>query len=247
MPFQFRRSERTFTLPGSNETFRFLWGAALGDRLAVLSGVANDNHSKATASWKGMLNYAREAGMALLEAQKRLGFAGKWGKWVKSRFNGSRETAIVYMRIAKHWNHPNVVQAKVRGMEPTSINTFLKLVRGQPQESKEPMKDPERDMRRSVVEQVKTALSWMTPTEVAVLESNFDEAWRAMKGSLANKPINPNGSRLRANDSDDDEELDWDRPAEDAAEAERTRFAAEHEERATRHRRASASRRHYGQ
>jgi hypothetical protein len=48
-------------------------------------------------------NHARLSGLALIEIKKRLGH-GAFGTWLDTDFAGSRETARVYMRIARNWD-----------------------------------------------------------------------------------------------------------------------------------------------
>jgi hypothetical protein len=56
---------------------------------------------------KALVNDARVVGAALLQLKARHQH-GKWGDWLKKHFNGSSETARLYMRIAKNW--PLVVE-----------------------------------------------------------------------------------------------------------------------------------------
>ena len=107
-----------------------LTGAALGSRLKTLADEANKHHSEVRAHWMGMLDHARQAGEALIEAKRRLGHKSKWSKWRRERFEGSKETACNYMRVAREWNDPRIQQARADGVAIDSINKFLKFLRG---------------------------------------------------------------------------------------------------------------------
>ena len=69
-------------------------------KLSRFAKVANENHGKVTKHWLGLANNARKAGEALAEAHSCCPH-GKWKKWLKDNFNGSYETAMVYIKIAK--------------------------------------------------------------------------------------------------------------------------------------------------
>jgi hypothetical protein len=99
-------------------------------KLSQLAETANANHRAVGRVWLQALNYAKVAGDALNEARPILGGRGRWGKWVRSQFDGSWRTARVYMRVSKKWNDPRMETARAGGMEPESIQAFLDIVRG---------------------------------------------------------------------------------------------------------------------
>lgn len=109
---------------------RKLTGVALVSRLNTLADSANKHHAKVQAHWKGLLDHARLAGEALIEAKRRLGHKTKWSKWRRDHFEGSKETACNYMRVAREWNDPRIQQATASGVTIDSINKFLQVLRG---------------------------------------------------------------------------------------------------------------------
>lgn len=106
-------------------------GKARVRELTKLADEANRHYHEAVAAWRRALEHARQAGAALLEAKRLLGHRRKWSRWRHANFDASAETSRVYMRVARHWDHPRVEQARNQGIEVASINTFLKLIRGQ--------------------------------------------------------------------------------------------------------------------
>jgi len=49
----------------------------------------------------------------------------------ENNFDGSYETAVVYMRIAKHWGDPRIFEAKKK-ITINSIKGFLDVLKGKP-------------------------------------------------------------------------------------------------------------------
>ncbi len=47
------------------------------------------------------------------------------------RFDASRETARVYMRISREWDNPRLQEARHNGFELTSIQSVLRLLGGE--------------------------------------------------------------------------------------------------------------------
>ncbi len=82
-------------------------------KLRELAEQANQHLRESKMAWRGALEHAKQAGDALLEARRITGKYGKWGRWVRNNFDGSMETARVYMRIARNWNHPLVKKARL--------------------------------------------------------------------------------------------------------------------------------------
>ncbi len=87
-----------------------LTGPVLTRRLAKLAETASTHHQQADqmhrVAWQGWLEHSRQAGEALLEAQRRLGHRSKWSKWRKANFKASKETACDYARVAREWENP---------------------------------------------------------------------------------------------------------------------------------------------
>lgn len=89
------------------------------------------------------LQHAKECGEALIILgklrKKDNGEEGPTRIWFNRRFKGvfSYETSRNYIRVAKYWNDPRVIQARQNGLETDSIKKFLEVLR------KKRLSDPE--------------------------------------------------------------------------------------------------------
>jgi hypothetical protein len=121
-----RAKLRSYDLLGKSHAA--VYGEDRTRRLAELAETANTNHLQAEEHWKGFLNFAQQAGIALLHARKILGGRSKWSKWRAKNFQGSKEKCNQYIRVAKHWNDPRIIQAR---WEATinSVEGFLNVIR----------------------------------------------------------------------------------------------------------------------
>jgi hypothetical protein len=108
-----------------------LKGEKLKARLEELKGAANRHHDAAKRAWRGALEHARDAGVALQEAYERLGRRGRWGRWLRINFQGSARTAREYRRIARQWNHPKLQDAREQGITLNSIAAVLRVLRAE--------------------------------------------------------------------------------------------------------------------
>lgn len=71
--------------------------------LALLAERANRAHEQVGDAARDAVDYACEAGHALLEA-KRHCQRGQWTAWLAAHFHGSARTAQGYMRLATYRN-----------------------------------------------------------------------------------------------------------------------------------------------
>lgn len=99
---------------------------------------ANSQYREATTHFTVALLHAKRAGEALLKAKHRVPYK-RWGDFVGANFEGSRETARVYMRIARHWDDPRINEARRGGMTPGSIEGFLDILRNKPPKVSKPL------------------------------------------------------------------------------------------------------------
>lgn len=104
------------------------------ERIAKLKRVANENYHESGTLRKKYFISALHCGDALLELKdlirKTLGY-GHWQEWLQDNFDGSYETAKVYMSIAKNWNDPRIVEAR-ETMTIESIKGFQDVLKGKP-------------------------------------------------------------------------------------------------------------------
>lgn len=75
--------------------------------LQNLAARANSAHLAASGAAVSALEHARTAGEALNAAKGHVPH-GEWLKWLDTHFDGSRDTAANYMRIASRWDELNV-------------------------------------------------------------------------------------------------------------------------------------------
>lgn len=75
--------------------------------LQNLAARANSAHLAASGAAISALEHARTAGEALSAAKGHVPH-GEWLKWLDTHFDGSRDTAANYMRIASRWDELNV-------------------------------------------------------------------------------------------------------------------------------------------
>jgi hypothetical protein len=69
-----------------------------------LIALANKHHRRFCGRLRdAVAEDARIVGAALIQEKARLKH-GSWGGWLKENFEGSEETARLYIRVAKHWH-----------------------------------------------------------------------------------------------------------------------------------------------
>ena len=71
--------------------------------LGELAARINEAHAGCLSSVRQGLLFAREAGLGLLEAKRRVGH-GKWLAWLRDNTTFSSQTASVYLRVAGRWD-----------------------------------------------------------------------------------------------------------------------------------------------
>src|SRR5262245_48799938 len=135
-----RRKPRSYEL--LDEFHLAVYGDEKTKRLKELAESANSNHHRVEEHWKGFLDSARQAGIALLHAYAILGRGGKWRRWRSENFVESKEKCNQYIRVAKHWNDPRIVQAR-QECTINSVEGFLKVIRNSRQ--KDPKEQSDRD------------------------------------------------------------------------------------------------------
>jgi hypothetical protein len=192
-----------------------LIGPLLTVRLNKLSKSANSHHRQANEACQGMLEHARQAGEALLEARRRCGHRTKWIKWRRGHFKGSKETSCHYMKVAREWENPAIVDAQEAGIPIDSINRFLKLLRGQPLTKKSKDKSPsdeQRDeLRNALRREFAGKLQELSDLELETLaDSNwqgmytFDRLWDKMHERLQTAVAVLYGEVLYVENDDED-------------------------------------------
>lgn len=87
-----------------------------------LAEIANREHEAAQSALVSTLEHGFNAGAALIEVKGRLNH-GEWLPWLKENFNGSHDTASVYMRIARNFE-------RARNLEEPSLRAALKAITG---------------------------------------------------------------------------------------------------------------------
>jgi hypothetical protein len=90
--------------------------------LVRLADEANGHHLAAGESVRSALNHAISAGKKLLEAKALVGH-GRWTLWIDENFAGSKRTAEVYTRLARHEDQ---VRANAQGTAVITIDAALR-------------------------------------------------------------------------------------------------------------------------
>jgi hypothetical protein len=84
----------------------------------------DNHHGMAASACRAVLDHARLAGEALLEA-KQLVQHGGWLSWLSENTTVAERTAQAYMRIASHWTE---IASKVQPTADLTIDGALKLL-----------------------------------------------------------------------------------------------------------------------
>lgn len=169
-----------------------LTGRKLKKRLDQLTTQITQHHNEAQAKYRGLLDDARAAGEGLLEVKRRLGHRLKWSKWRKRHLIDpgimSKETCLNYMRVAREWNNPQLVSARVEGMTIDSINKFMKLARGEPlNQTTVNNSDLQSNLlRNAVCKEFSKKVRDLTPLELKILDypEPFEELWDGLYEKL---------------------------------------------------------------
>lgn len=143
-------------------------------RLAELKECANKHHVSYMRSSQTMLQHAKHAGEALIEAKRRLGHRRKWSRWRNANFDGSKETSCHYMRVAREWEQPEIVELRQNG-QIKSINSFLTASRRK--NGKQTEKSTLNLITSELIVQIRKGLNDLTETELQTIHSNFKDWW----------------------------------------------------------------------
>ncbi len=103
--------------------------------LKKLAKEANKHHQEVRGHLISALDHARQCGEFLIKA-KKLVKHGQWQRWLRKNFSFSYETAADYMRVARYWNDPRMLEARQEGYNFTSIEGVLGFLREKRTEEK---------------------------------------------------------------------------------------------------------------
>jgi hypothetical protein len=157
-------------------------------KLKTLAQQANIHHHQVNKAWLGALDHAYQSGSLLIQAKKILKH-GQWANWLERHFEGSYETAKVYIRIAKEWDNPRLVAARENEESLNSIKAVLKMLRNPKTKKLSPehemfeeldrIEDEEEveEVRKEAQKKLKTKLSGMHPLEILILREIWDDCW----------------------------------------------------------------------
>jgi hypothetical protein len=148
--------------------------------LEELKKQANEHHHEATKNWGSSLEHVRLAGKALQEAFERLGRRSKWGKWLHRNFEGSARLSRDYRRIWRDWESPLLVKARSEGLQISSIQGVLKVLRGAVL-GKDVRQDADATLNlqsetRSLKQDFSRKLRRLNPDELTILCEHFGES-----------------------------------------------------------------------
>lgn len=155
---------------------------------------ANYHHECARKILPTALEHVRLAGQALIEAKAHVRSKAKcrWTLWLKENFEGSRESARGFMRVAEHWNDPVVVAARESNDIPKTYTAILKVIREHRPPKREPINEyktpDELDQefnRKEVLKRLREGVNRLTPYELrAVLECGVGPCWDQFRAEL---------------------------------------------------------------
>ncbi len=155
---------------------------------------ANSHHDQAATLFVSALNHAKQAGEALREARRRA-LGKRWTRFSHEHFNGSQETARVYMRIAKYWDDPRIVGARSGSMKPLSIEGFLAIIRGKRLnasgvQGRKPTNDQEAEaVYQQIRKEFAACLRSLKYEEAELLEESFPYFWDRMYEPLKERVL----------------------------------------------------------
>jgi hypothetical protein len=136
---------------------------------------ANKEHVEAGTHQTSALLHAKKAGDALVEAKHRIRYK-EWGKFAANHFKGSRETRIVYMRIARKWEDPRIQGSRKGNMCPNSIKGFLDIVSSKRQPRQETTSEQQQElnaMRHDMYKEFARQLPSLDKAELKVLHETW--------------------------------------------------------------------------
>lgn len=115
--------------------------AVLTDELDELASEANKHHHECCRSMCAAIKHAHFAGQMLCSAKDRVGH-GNFTEWLEENFDGSVETARVYMRVARNWQR---LEPEVNRPRDLSLKRALDILTVKPSDgdSVEPTSDEE--------------------------------------------------------------------------------------------------------
>ena len=109
------RQQKTYEVCG--RLYPYVHGEAKSKVLTELEEQLETTDNRAKAGIVIFLDNARKCGEILIHAYNILGRRKKWSEWRRKHFNGSKETACLYKRIAEDWDQPHMVEARSKGID----------------------------------------------------------------------------------------------------------------------------------
>ncbi len=157
--------------------------------LPQLAKKANKHYALVGEHSNNALDAALQCGRALNNARSYDKWkVPKWKEWLERNFDGSYETATIYMRIAKKWDDPELVEARKQG-RLTSIQKTMEIIRGKKKHDKKETKPTEYEkkcdqLRNKIRKLHAQKLQRLTVFELDNLLENYDNHWQHMYKKL---------------------------------------------------------------
>jgi hypothetical protein len=145
--------------------------------------LANKHYHEARRHWQGLAENARKCGQALIQARYfGLWKRGDWKKWLRDNFDGSYETAKVYIRIAKKWDDPRLQEARRQGVTLDSISSILEVLSGKrrPDGSLDVEPGGLDSLLSDIMKMFADAVGRLCKEELTALREAFDEYWELL-------------------------------------------------------------------
>jgi hypothetical protein len=144
-------------------------------QLANLATLANTEHRECMLAGQSALEHGRRSGEALNHAKAQCSH-GTWGSWLKDNFEGSHQTANVYMQVFRRWDE---IEANSQHAGNSSIRGALQMLAGPPEtptksNKSKPFITPFKDRQRQAAKRL-----YIEAAIGRILE------WAAVKGAEA--------------------------------------------------------------
>ena len=150
--------------------------------LVELRDKVNEEHALHKIHTRQAIWAAYRAGLALLEVKKILPH-GQFTNWLDAWFDGSRESARGYIRVAENWKHPDVRRAKQNAA--ATLSGLLKVIRQIDEPKDPPAKSPPNAQTLATIRaEFAYHLKFLTHFQAEVCEDDFIFLWHVFKKEL---------------------------------------------------------------
>jgi hypothetical protein len=155
--------------------------------VSLLTEKANELHRKVGPACRSALKYARECGDVLVSLRKEFPLHGKtWRLHIEEHFDASYETARIYMRIAKKWADPRLVETPRHGLVLKSVKQVFSISKCEPNPNggQSPDKPAPATTRQDIRQGFVEALQQLSSYELELFATEFNYYWVKIRKML---------------------------------------------------------------